>query len=137
MDILRVQEIRGWNEVRTIPNTPSYVKGVLNLRGAIVPIIDLRTRFRLTKAEYTATTVIIVLAVETDDGRRTMGVVVDAVSDVLDVRPSDFKRSPSFGTKVDTRFMDGMVVVDKRMVILLNADRLLDPEQISELDALR
>jgi len=83
VNILRVQEIRGWEEVRDIPNTPDYIKGVLNLRSTVVPIIDLRIRFGLDKVEYLPTTVIIVLSVEKEDGTHVMGVVVDAVSDLL------------------------------------------------------
>ena len=85
VDILRVQEIRGWQAVTKIPNSPPHVLGVLNLRGSIVPIVDLRKRFSLEQAEYTSVTVIIVLTVRSESGRRDFGVVVDGVSDVVDV----------------------------------------------------
>jgi purine-binding chemotaxis protein CheW len=85
VDILRVQEIRGWSSVTKIPHAPAHVLGVLNLRGSIVPVVDLRMRFNLERAEYTAVTVIIVLAVQSDSGRRNFGVVVDGVSDVVDI----------------------------------------------------
>ncbi len=136
VDILRVQEIRGWNEVRAIPNTPDYVKGVLNLRGTIVPIIDMRTRFKLEQIEYTPVTVIIVLAVEGSNGRRVMGIVVDGVSDVLDVVPERIKEVPDFGTKINTRFIGGMVMEGERMVILLDSDKLLDPDELALLEAI-
>src|SRR5690348_10894150 len=91
VDILRVQEIRGWTPVTRIPQTPPHVLGVLNLRGSIVPIVDLRMRFNLERAEYTAITVIIVLSVESAVGRRDFGVVVDGVSDVVDINTADIK----------------------------------------------
>src|SRR3954467_9302872 len=91
VDILRVQEIRGWSAVTKIPHAPAHVLGVLNLRGSIVPIVDLRMRFSLDRAEYTSVTVIIVLSVQSGAGRRDFGVVVDGVSDVVDVDASAVK----------------------------------------------
>ena len=129
VDILKVQEIRGWESVREIPNTPDYIKGALNLRGTIVPIIDLRERFSMEKMEYSATTVVIVLVIENSQGRNVMGIVADAVSDVLDIQSNDIKNSPSLGTKIDTRYMRGMFVGKKQMVMLLNVDKLLDSEE--------
>ena len=134
VNILRVQEIRGWEEVREIPKTPDYIKGVLNLRSTVVPIIDLRIRFGFEKVEYKATTVIIVLAVEKDDGSHVMGVVVDAVSDVLNIEPDNIKDAPNFGAKVNTKFMNGMVMVNERMVILLNVDKLLEQDELSAIE---
>lgn len=136
VDILRVQEIRGWEEVRKIPNTPDYIKGVVNLRNTVVPIVDLRLRFGLTDVQYTPTTVIIVLTVQCATEQRVMGVVVDAVSDVVDVSDDEFKKAPDFGTTVDTRYINGMVMLDKRMVILLDSDKLLDPKELSTLAGL-
>src|SRR6476661_7582664 len=94
VDILRVQEIRGWSPVTRIPQAPAHVLGVLNLRGSIVPIVDMRMRFSLDRAEYTPLTVIIVLSVESHAGRRDIGVVVDGVSDVIDVAAADIKPAP-------------------------------------------
>lgn len=131
VNILRVQEIRGWEAVRKIPNTPGYLKGVLNLRNTVVPIVDLRIRFGLKNYEYKPTTVIIVLMVENDNGSYVMGVVVDAVSDVLDIDLNDIKSAPNFGSKINTRYMSGMVMVAERMVILLNSDKLLDQDELS------
>src|SRR5215469_15963813 len=91
VDILRVQEIRGWTSVTKIPHAPSHVLGVLNLRGSIVPIVDLRLRFELEQVEYTKVTVIIVLSVNSASGRREVGVVVDGVSDVVDLDPAAVK----------------------------------------------
>jgi len=133
VDILRVQEIRGWEEVREIPNTPDYIKGVLNLRSSVVPIVDLRIRFELQDIEYIATTVIIILAVEIADKKSVVGVVVDAVSDVLDVDRDNIKDAPNFGSKVNTKYINGMTMLDERMVILLDTDKLLDPEEMSAL----
>ena len=133
VDILRVQEIRGWEEVRQIPNTPEHIKGVLNLRNSVVPIIDLRIRFGQKDVVYKPTTVIIILAVKSADKTNVVGVVVDAVSDVLDIQGDELKEAPNFGTKINTKYINGMVMVGNRMVILLDTDNLLDPEEMSEL----
>lgn len=125
VDILRVQEIRGWAQVTRIPQSPPHVLGVLNLRGSIVPIVDLRMRFRLERAEYTAVTVIIVLSVETTAGRRDLGVVVDGVSDVIDIKSADLKPAPDLGSQVSTEFIQGLMTVGENMVMLLDIDRLV------------
>lgn len=125
VDILLVQEIRGWSQVTRIPQTPPHVLGVLNLRGSIVPIVDLRMRFRLERAEYTAVTVIIVLSVETSSGRRDLGVVVDGVSDVIDIKAVDLKPAPDLGSQVSTEFIQGLMTVGENMVMLLDIDRLV------------
>lgn len=130
IDILRVQEIRGWEEVRKIPNTPDYIKGVMNLRNTVVPIVDLRIRFGLENIEYLPTTVIIVLSVDLAGEQHVMGVVVDAVSDVIDVNDDEIKKSPNFGATVDTKYINGMVMLGKRMVILLNTEKLLNPREL-------
>ncbi len=129
IEILKVQEIRGWEPVREIPNTPDYIKGALNLRGEIVPIIDLRERFGMEKTEYSPITVVIVLCVESSQGSNVMGIVADAVSDVLDITLADIKDSPKLGSKIDTRYMRGMHVGGKNMVMLLDTDKLLDSEE--------
>jgi purine-binding chemotaxis protein CheW len=128
VDILRVQEIRGWSAVTRIPQAPPHVLGVLNLRGSIVPIVDLRMRFALERAEYTPLTVIIVLSVESAQGRRDFGVVVDGVSDVIDVPASDVKPAPELGPQVSTEFIAGLAAVSGRMVMLLDIDRLIGGE---------
>lgn len=136
MDILRVQEIKGWTPVTCIPNTPKYLKGVLNLRGTIVPIIDMRMRFNLETMEYNSETVIIVLSVHADSGERVVGIVVDSVSDVLSVKAEDMKPSPDFGTSVHTEFIDGLATVDEQMVMLLDIDRMLTTDEISVLESI-
>lgn len=125
VDILRVQEIRGYSTVTRIPQAPPHVLGVLNLRGSIVPIVDMRMRFNLERAEYTPLTVIIVLSVESPLGRRDIGVVVDGVSDVIDVAAADIKPSPELGAQVNTEFIEGLAAVSGRMVMLLDIDRLI------------
>jgi purine-binding chemotaxis protein CheW len=134
IEILKVQEIRGWEPVRKIPNTPSFVKGALNLRGAIVPIIDLRERFHLEKVDYTPTTVVIVMNIDIGDGHNTvMGIVADAVSDVLDINRSDIRESPNLGAKINTRYMRGMYVGKTSMVMLLDVDKLLNPDEFVDI----
>ena len=136
VEILKVQEIRGWEPVRVIPNTPDFIKGALNLRGTIVPIIDLRERFGMEKTEYSPVTVVIVLCVESSQGTNVMGIVADAVSDVLDIKLTEIKDSPKLGSKIDTRYMRGMYVGDKHMVMLLNVDKLLDSEEFEVISSL-
>ena len=125
VDILRVQEIRGWSAVTKIPQAPPHVLGVLNLRGSIVPIVDLRMRFELDRAEYTAITVIIVMSVVTPSGRRDFGVVVDGVSDVVDVDSAQVRPAPELGSRSATDYILGLVSVAERMVVLLDIDRLI------------
>ena len=125
VDILRVQEIRGWSAVTKIPHAPTHVLGVLNLRGSIVPIVDLRMRFALERADYTAVTVIIVMSVNTPAGRRDFGVVVDGVSDVVDVDFAEVKPAPELGARAATDHIRGLVSVAERMVVLLDIDRLI------------
>lgn len=125
VDILRVQEIRGFESVTRIPNSPPHVLGVLNLRGSIVPIVDLRLRFRLEAVEYGPTTVIVVARVENEAGSRVVGMVVDGVSDVCNVAKSNIKPAPNLGDSMDTRFLSGLATIEDRMVILLNLDQLL------------
>ncbi|VAW94064.1 Positive regulator of CheA protein activity (CheW) [hydrothermal vent metagenome] len=137
VDILRVQEIKGWDEVTNIPNTPEYIRGVINLRGSIVPIIDMRLRFNLESKEYNATTVVVVLRIENEKGSdRTMGVVVDGVSDVYNVPIRDIKPSPDFGLAVDTEFVNGLATVDEKMIIVLNIDHMLNAKELAAVEML-
>ncbi len=133
VDILRVQEIKGWDKTTPIPNTPPYIKGVINLRGAIVPIIDLRQRFGMEAAPYGPTTVVIVLKISGEDRERTMGIVVDAVSDVYNISIEEMKPAPDFGG-IDVEFIKGLATVDEQMVIILDIDRLLDVSVIPTMD---
>lgn len=136
IDILKILEIRGWEPVRVIPKTPGFIKGALNLRGSIVPIIDLRERFGMEKTEYSPVTVVIVLCVESSQDSCVMGIVADAVSDVLDIKQAEIKDSPKLGSKIDTRYMRGIYVGEKHMVMLLDVDKLLDSEEFEVLSDL-
>ncbi len=133
LEILKVREIRGWEPVREIPNTPDYIKGALNLRGTIVPIIDLRERFGMEKVEYSPVTVVIVLSFGEQKENRVIGIVADAVSDVLDINQQDVRSAPNLGSKIDTRYMQGMYVLDTRMIMLLDINNLLNPEEFEHL----
>jgi purine-binding chemotaxis protein CheW len=126
MDILAVQEIRGWEEVTAIPNAPSYVKGAINLRGTIVPIVDLRLRFGITPEEYGALTVVIVVSVCVNEQEKIMGLVVDAVSDVYSISEDKAKDVPDFHESDNGEFVHGLVNVGKKMVVLLNLAKVLD-----------
>ncbi len=136
VDILRVQEIKGWNKATPIPNTPDYIQGVMNLRGTIVPIVDLRNRFGLERVDYGITTVVIVLKVMASDGNRTMGIVVDAVSDVYNVSADEIKQTPDFGRSVSVDFIKGLAAVSEKMVIILDIDHLLNSSAIKNIDAM-
>ncbi len=134
VDILSVQEIRSWEPVSRIPNVPSYEKGVVNLRGAIVPIIDLRERFNLGHSEYTSLTVVVVLQAILNGQSRTMGVVVDSVSDVIHVDKHTIQSAPDFGTKVSTEFINGLASVNQRMLMLLDVEKLLKLDGVDDID---
>ncbi|WP_283789829.1 chemotaxis protein CheW [Bermanella sp. WJH001] len=124
VDILAVQEIRGWESATPVPNSPNYLKGVINLRGTIVPIMDLRLRFDLPKIEYGEETVVVVLKIFTSTGTRTMGIIVDAISDVYDV-PIGEAKNKGLGDNQNSNFIKGLVTVKKNMVILLELENLL------------
>jgi len=134
LDILKVQEIKGWEPVRPLPDTPGYIKGVLDLRGTVVPIIDLRQRFGFPEAVYTPTTVTIILRVQAGDRQLTAGIVVDNVSDVLDVPTDTILQPPDLGSRINTRYIQGMVTLNERMVVLLDTDRLLDPDELDRIN---
>ena len=127
VDILKVQEIRGYDAVTRIPDTPDFIKGVVNLRGAIVPVVDLRIKLRLGSAEYNSFTVMVVLNL----ARRVIGVVVDSVSDVIQLEAEQVHAAPEFGTHIDTRFICGLGTIDQRMLILLDIERLLSSQDMA------
>ena len=128
IEILRVQEIKGYTAVTHIPNTPEFIKGVLNLRGTIVPIIDLRLKFRMDSKEYDKTTVIIVVELS----NRVMGIVVDAVSEVLSIPEKDVQPTPQFGSTVDVSFINGIGKSGEKLVTLLDIDRVMSVSEIEE-----
>lgn len=131
VDILVVREIRCWSKVTRIPQAPPYVLGVLNLRGAIVPIMDLRLRFGLERENYDDNTVVIIVSLD----ERLFGIVVDAVSDVLDVDPAAIQPVPDMGAVVDTRYLKGLATYAERMLMLLDVEKLMRPEDVETLDA--
>jgi purine-binding chemotaxis protein CheW len=129
VDILSVREIRGWTRVTRIPQAPEHLLGVLNLRGAIVPVMDLRLRFGLEREDYGDATVMIVVAV----ADRLFGIVVDSVSDVVDIDPAAIKPVPDMGAIVDTRYLKGLATHVERMVMLLDVEKLMRPEDVDAL----
>ena len=126
LDILSVQEIRGYDTVTSIANTPDFIKGVINLRGHIVPIVDLRIKFRLSEAKYDATTIVIILNLN----KKMIGIVVDSVSDVIAVPQEDIREAPRFGSAINTEFISGMATVDGHMLIMVNIERLLSSDDL-------
>lgn len=130
VDILCVQEIMVWSPVTEIPGTPDYLKGVINLRGVIVPIVDMRQRFGSEGVEYDATTVVIVLRAANLESSVVVGLVVDGVSDVYKVDDQDVKVAPDFGTQLNSQFLSGMATVDEKIVIILDAGKLLSVDEL-------
>lgn len=129
--ILKVQEIKGWDRMTPIPNSPPYVKGVLNLRGVIVPVFDLRLRFGLPEATRDAFTVIIVVNI----GGRLAGIVVDAVSDVINVGAEQKCAAPEYEGQQNREFIQGLAQVDGKLLILLDIDRMVNPETLDKTEA--
>jgi purine-binding chemotaxis protein CheW len=125
VEILRVQEIKGWEKPTRLPHSPDHVQGVINLRGAVVPILDLRRRFGLGEAEYGRTTVVIVVKVATARGELTAGIVVDGVCEVCNISAEDMRPPPELGSGIDTELVRGLAVVDDKMLILLDVVRLV------------
>ncbi len=121
IEILKVQEIRGWEQPTAIANTPAFIKGVINLRGIIVPIVDLRLKFNLGEAKYDEFTVVIILSV----AKRVVGAVVDAVSDVLSLSAGQIKPAPEFSAALETQFITGLGTLEERMLILLDIEKLM------------
>lgn len=131
VDILRVQEIKGWDSVTPIPNTPAFIRGVINLRGTIVPIIDLRMRFALESVPYGPTTVVIVVKVMNEGHGRIMGIVVDAVSDVYNITDDAMKPAPDFGSVISIDYVKGLATVGENMIIVLDIDHLLNSDELA------
>ena len=121
IDILKVQEIRGYDAVTTIANSPEFIKGVINLRGIIVPIVDMRIKFKLGNVTYNELTVVIILNI----ANRVVGIVVDGVSDVIALTPEQLKPAPEFGGALDAQYITGLGAVDDRMIIVVDIERLM------------
>jgi purine-binding chemotaxis protein CheW len=130
IDILKVQEIRGYEAPTTIANAPPFLKGVINLRGTIVPIVDLRIKFGVGNAEYTPFTVVIILNL----GSRVVGMVVDSVSDVTMLRQDSIRPAPEFSASVDTRYIKGLCTLDERMLIVVDIERLMLSSEMALVD---
>ena len=126
IDILKVQEIRGYEQVTRIANAPEFVKGVVNLRGIIVPIVDMRIKFELGEPTYDQFTVVIILNI----GGRIMGMVVDSVSDVITLKPGQIKPAPAMGTAFNTDYLIGLGTLDERMLILIDIDKLMSSSEM-------
>lgn len=126
LDILSVQEIRGYDTVTAIANTPDFIKGVINLRGNIVPIADLRIKFKLKEVRYDATTIVIILNIR----KKMIGIVVDSVSDVIAIPRDEIREAPRFGATINTEFISGMATVEGRMLIMVNIERLLSSDDL-------
>lgn len=131
IDILKVQEIRGYEKPTLIANAPSFIKGVINLRGIIVPIVDLRVKFNLGKIEYTPFTVVIILNV----AGRVIGIVVDSVSDVIALTPAQIRQAPDFSGTFDTKYIVGLAAVDTRMMIVTDIERLMTSADMELIDS--
>ena len=130
IDILKVQEIRGYDQVTRIANTPDFIKGVTNLRGVIVPIVDLRVKFSQGEVEYNENTVVIVLNL----GQRVVGIVVDGVSDVLSLASDQIRPAPEFAVTLSTEYLTGLGALGDRMLILVNIEKLLNSDEMALLD---
>lgn len=130
LDILKVQEIRGYDAVTKIANTPEFIKGVINLRGIIVPIVDLRLKFQMTTVNYDQFTVVIIL----NFGHRVVGIVVDSVSDVLTLKPEQIRAAPELSAALDTRYILGLGTVEQRMLILVDIENLMNSGEMSLTD---
>jgi purine-binding chemotaxis protein CheW len=131
IDILKVQEIRGYEPPTLIANAPAFIKGVINLRGIIVPVVDLRIKFNLGKVEYTPFTVVIILNV----AGRVVGAVVDAVSDVISLTPAQIKPAPDFSGSFDTKYILGLAAQDARMMIVTDIERLMTSAEMELIDS--
>jgi purine-binding chemotaxis protein CheW len=130
LDIMSVKEIRGYENVTKIANAPAFIKGVINLRGDIVPIVDLRLKFNVGEATYNEFTIVIMLNV----AERIVGIVVDAVSDVIRLADDEIRPPPEFGVAFDSRYLLGLVAIEDHMVILVNIERLISSDELGLID---
>jgi purine-binding chemotaxis protein CheW len=132
VDLMSVREIKGWSQTTQLPNSPEFMKGVINLRGIVVPIFDLRKRFNMgDTAPNEKNAVIIVTA-----GDRLIGILVDAVSDILDANPSQINQAPHVDKKLDADFIKGLISIAEKMVVLLDVDKIFDAETLQNADNL-
>jgi purine-binding chemotaxis protein CheW len=132
--ILKIKEIIGMMPITTVPQTPDFVKGVINLRGKVIPVVDLRLRFKMDVKDYTERTCIIVVEIEEKSGTILMGIVVDSVSEVLNIKADEIEETPTFGTKLNTDYILGMAKMEGGVKILLDIDQVLSAEEIAMID---
>lgn len=129
--ILHIKEILEYGQLTTVPMMPPFIRGVINLRGAVVPVVDLATRFGGTANEITKRSCIVIIEVATEDGQHDIGVVVDSVSEVLEIPDSEIEPAPAFGAKIRTDFIQGMGKVNGKFVIILGVDKVLSVEEMA------
>ena len=134
ISILKIKEIIGMMPVTSVPQTPEFVKGVINLRGKVIPVVDLRLRFGMESIEYTERTCIIVVEIDGQTNTIMMGIVVDSVSEVLNIKGEDIEDTPTFGAKLDTEYILGMAKMEGGVKILLDIDQVLNDEEVAILD---
>ena len=134
--ILKIKEIIGMMPITSVPQTPAFVKGVINLRGKVIPVIDLRLRFGMGEIDYTDRTCIIVVEIDGASGVVLIGSVVDAVSEVLNIKGEEIEDTPTFGAKLDTEYILGMAKMEGGVKILLDIDKVLSTEEISDLETM-
>lgn len=132
--ILKIKEIIGMMPITSVPQTPEFVKGVINLRGKVIPVIDLRLRFGMVEKEYNERTCIIVVETQGDAGAVTIGIVVDSVSEVLNIKANEIEETPTFGTRLNTDYILGMAKMEGGVKILLDIDRVLSTDEVSMLE---
>ncbi len=132
--ILKIKEIIGLMSITTVPQTPEFIKGVINLRGKVIPVVDLRLRFGMDAIDYTERTCIIVVEVEGQMGTIQIGIVVDSVSEVLNIKGEEIEDTPTFGTKLNTDFILGMAKIEAGVKILLDIDKVLSDQDIAILE---
>jgi len=134
VDILHIKEILEFGQLTAVPMMPPFIRGVINLRGAVVPVIDLSSRFGGRRCEVTRKTCIVILELGNNDGAQVIGMVVDAVNEVLDIPRSDIEPPPAFGARIRTEFISGMARLGQRFVVLLDPDRVLSTQELAALD---
>jgi len=134
--VLKVREIMGIQEITAVPQTPAHIKGVINLRGKVVPVVDLRLKFGLAAADYTQRTCIIVTQVQGESGPVMMGIVVDGVSEVLNLTGAEIEDTPDFGEEISGSYLLGMAKVKGKVKILLDIDRVLSTQDLHNLNAI-
>lgn len=132
--ILKVKEIIGMITITAVPQTPSHVKGVINLRGKVIPVIDLRLKFSMPTMDYTERTCIIVIEISKDDGHILIGILVDSVSEVLNIKEADIEDTPNFGTRLNTDYILGMAKTGGKIKILLDIDKVMNAEDVAALE---